>query len=255
MWYDIGTDWDYAYLEVSTNGGITWETVPGNHTTTSDPNGNNRGNGITGSSPGWVEAIFPLTQYLGQDLELRFDYVTDAYELEEGIYIDLPGPVPTYEERTLAATGHPDTLLEMTPQSTGDFTYRVRARDAEDHTSLWSRSETITIDDLTAVDGTPQIASRLGANYPNPFNPVTHIPYTIGTASGAHRNVHVTLRIYNVAGKPVAMVVDKTLPPGIYEAFWKGTGDSGNPLPSGIYFARLTVGSGQTFARKLVLLK
>ncbi len=37
----------------------------------------NKGNGITGTSPGWMPAIFPLTAYLGSDIEIRFSYVTD----------------------------------------------------------------------------------------------------------------------------------------------------------------------------------
>ncbi|UCG52452.1 MAG: immune inhibitor A [Candidatus Latescibacterota bacterium] len=255
VWYDIETHWDYAYLEVSSDGGLTWETVPGNLTTNDNPNGNNRGNGITGSSPGWVLGIFPLTQYLGEELELRFNYVMDASVLEEGLYIDLPGPVPTYEERTIVASGIQDTTLTIVAGEIGDFTYRVRALDAENQKSLWSNSQTITIDDLTAVGDAPRLVSRLGPNYPNPFNPVTRIPYTVGTNNGTGRSVRVHLGIYNVAGERVATVVNRELPPGAYEAVWRGTSDAGNALPSGVYFARLNIANKQTLTRKLVLLK
>ena len=37
LWYEIETGWDYAYLEMSLDGGLTWTTVPGNLTTTDDP--------------------------------------------------------------------------------------------------------------------------------------------------------------------------------------------------------------------------
>jgi len=78
-WYDIETDWDYGYVEVSTDGGATWTTVPGNITTNSDPNGNNQeGNGITGNSGGWVFATFDLSAYGGQTVLLRFRYETDV---------------------------------------------------------------------------------------------------------------------------------------------------------------------------------
>ena len=50
----IEVDWDYAYLVVSTDGGATWEEVATNLSTDSDPNGQNFGHGITGTSAGWV---------------------------------------------------------------------------------------------------------------------------------------------------------------------------------------------------------
>jgi hypothetical protein len=255
VWYDIETDWDYAYFEVSTTSGATWESVPGNLTTDYDPHGNNRGNGITGSSGGWVEAIFPLTEHIGNEIEIRFSYITDQSVLEEGIYVDLPGPVPTYEEKTIVASEITDTLLAVTPDAPGNFTYRVRARDAENQASLWSFSESIEITDVTGVGDTPLLASRLGANYPNPFNPVTTIPYTVGESPGTGGMVKVRLRIYNVAGQPVATLVDGPAAPGVYRAEWNGRTRAGEPLSSGVYFARLVIGDEQRFTRKLVLLK
>lgn len=50
--YEIELDWDYAYLVVSTDGGATWQGVETNISTTSDPNGQNFGYGITGDSGG-----------------------------------------------------------------------------------------------------------------------------------------------------------------------------------------------------------
>ena len=53
--YNIELDWDYAYLVVSTDGGATWTSVQTNLSTTTDPNGQNFGYGITGISSGWVD--------------------------------------------------------------------------------------------------------------------------------------------------------------------------------------------------------
>jgi immune inhibitor A len=50
--YQIELDWDCAFLIVSTDGGASWTAVAADHSTASDPNGQNFGNGITGSSPG-----------------------------------------------------------------------------------------------------------------------------------------------------------------------------------------------------------
>ncbi|MDX1408675.1 MAG: immune inhibitor A, partial [Saprospiraceae bacterium] len=82
--YDIEADWDYAYVVVSTDGGASWNGVP---TTVSDPptnpNGQNFGNGISGSSGGWVPMTADLSGYTG-DVLLGFRYWTDAFVTNPG---------------------------------------------------------------------------------------------------------------------------------------------------------------------------
>jgi immune inhibitor A len=85
--YDIETDWDYAYLVVSTDGGASWEEVETSVSTTDDPNGQNFGFGITGESAGWVELTADLSAYTGEVL-VGFRYWTDAFVVERGISID-----------------------------------------------------------------------------------------------------------------------------------------------------------------------
>ncbi len=87
-WYKIEEDWDYAYIEVSTDGGSTWQSIPGNITTDSNPNGSNKGNGITGDSSGWVQGVFDLSSFAGSKVKIRFRYVTDEYINEEGMTVD-----------------------------------------------------------------------------------------------------------------------------------------------------------------------
>jgi hypothetical protein len=97
--------------------------------------------------------------------------------------------------------------------------------------------------------------SRLGQNHPNPFNPSTLIPYVVGGEAEAGTSPHVTLRIYDVAGRLVATLVDETQTPGRHEAEWNGGGAAGATAPSGIYFYRLTIGGREAFTRKMLLLK
>lgn len=85
-WYDIEEDWDYAYVEV--NDGSGWVSIEGNITTTYNPHGNNLGNGITGTSDGWVKAVFDLSDYLGKKIKIRFRYVTDQYVNYSGFCAD-----------------------------------------------------------------------------------------------------------------------------------------------------------------------
>ena len=81
-WYDIETDWDYAYVTV--NG----EPVASDITTNTNPYGSNLGNGITGSSDGWIDASFDLSAYAGEEVELAIEYVTDAAVSNPGLYAD-----------------------------------------------------------------------------------------------------------------------------------------------------------------------
>lgn len=87
-WYQIEQDWDYASIQVRESGSSEWVSIPGNITTTSDPNKQNPGHGITGHSNGWVEAEFDLSPYAGKTIQLRFHYWTDVYVSELGFYVD-----------------------------------------------------------------------------------------------------------------------------------------------------------------------
>jgi hypothetical protein len=92
-WYDIEQDFDYAYVRVSTDGGNTWTNLACCGSTTTNPNGNNHGNGITGLSggllgPTWQTADVDLSAYAGQTVKIRFEYVTDPAVLHPGFTID-----------------------------------------------------------------------------------------------------------------------------------------------------------------------
>ncbi|WP_349410804.1 immune inhibitor A domain-containing protein [Pseudalkalibacillus sp. SCS-8] len=87
-WYEIEKDWDYASIQVREFGTDEWVSIPGNLTTTENPNDQNPGHGITGHSDGWVEGYFNLTQYAGKQIELRIHYWTDMAVAEKGLYID-----------------------------------------------------------------------------------------------------------------------------------------------------------------------
>lgn len=82
----IELDWDYAYLVMSTDGGATWTSLETNLSTNTDPNGQNFGFGITGSSGGaWIDltAALPAGDYL-----LGFRYWTDVAAVEPGFMVD-----------------------------------------------------------------------------------------------------------------------------------------------------------------------
>lgn len=81
--YDIELDWDYAYLTVNgTN-------VHTNLSTNTNPNLQNFGEGITGSSGGnWVDLTADLSAYAGQTVTIGFRYWTDVAVAEPGLFVD-----------------------------------------------------------------------------------------------------------------------------------------------------------------------
>ena len=80
-------------------------------------------------------------------------------------------------------------------------------------------------------------------NYPNPFNPATAIGYQLSTFS------YVTLKIYDVLGNEVAVLVNEEKSAGRYEVNWNAKN-----LSSGVYFNQIRAGS-YIQTKKLLLIK
>jgi immune inhibitor A len=87
--YDIETDWDYAYLTVDGT------SVATNRSTSTNPNSQNFGFGITGNSGGnWVALTADLSAFAGQTVDIGFRYWTDGAVVEPGFQVDaleIPG--------------------------------------------------------------------------------------------------------------------------------------------------------------------
>jgi len=95
--------------------------------------------------------------------------------------------------------------------------------------------------------------TQLLANYPNPFNPETWIPYQLSEPA------EVTVRIYSVKGILVRTLALGQIPTGIYQdrsraAYWDGRNDVGESVASGLYFYTLTAGDF-TATRKMLIRK
>ncbi|MFC7492782.1 MULTISPECIES: immune inhibitor A domain-containing protein [unclassified Nocardioides] len=87
--YEIETNWDYAYAEISTDGGATFKPVHTNLSTSVNPNNQNDGEGITGTSKGaWVDLTADLASYAGQTAKVRFRMFNDAAEHGLGFKVD-----------------------------------------------------------------------------------------------------------------------------------------------------------------------
>jgi immune inhibitor A len=92
-WYDIEPYWDFVFVQVSTDGGVTWVSLPIDGTTSDhDPEAQEdivaNLPGFTGSSGGTLYKTVDLSAYAGQVIQLRFRYMTDAYTYMAGFYLD-----------------------------------------------------------------------------------------------------------------------------------------------------------------------
>ena len=76
IWHEIEEDWDYGYLQISTGNGRSWEVLATPHTSEANPVGNNFGSGYTGDLD-WTKENIDLAGYVGQTVQVRFQYVTD----------------------------------------------------------------------------------------------------------------------------------------------------------------------------------
>jgi hypothetical protein len=106
-----------------------------------------------------------------------------------------------------------------------------------------ARAGFTTITGVGHPDGNEVHGFKLNQNYPNPFNPSTAIPFSVSAKD------HVSLKVYDMLGRVVSVIVDKDLVAGTYRFSWDGSG-----LSSGIYFYRLHVGSREE-AKKMVLMR
>jgi hypothetical protein len=97
------------------------------------------------------------------------------------------------------------------------------------------------VDDEKNIKGTEYF--QLYQNYPNPFNPATKIVYSIPQRS------FVSLKVYDILGSEVAVLVDEIKPAGEFENEFDG-----NELTSGIYFYQLIAGN-HSETKKMILLK
>jgi immune inhibitor A len=104
MWnnYSIEKDWDFGFVEVSTDGGTTWTeqkvyNEAGAEVSTpdgyADPNGRMKDYGgkkfgLTGTTDGWAHHYANLTPFAGKDVKVRLLYATDAGFEDKGWFVD-----------------------------------------------------------------------------------------------------------------------------------------------------------------------
>jgi outer membrane protein assembly factor BamB len=88
----------------------------------------------------------------------------------------------------------------------------------------------------------------LEQNYPNPFNPQTNIKFSLPSVS------NVIIKIYDILGREVKMVLSEQRGAGTHSVIWDGTNNAGQKVASGIYIYRMQAGSF-TAVKRMVLIR
>jgi hypothetical protein len=84
--------------------------------------------------------------------------------------------------------------------------------------------------------------------YPNPFNPHTTLEFEIQDPA------HVSMKIYNISGQLVDVLMDTYQQAGIHLVNWNGLNRNGQQVPSGVYFVQLNAGN-ENRTERIVLMK
>jgi hypothetical protein len=96
--------------------------------------------------------------------------------------------------------------------------------------------------------GGPIAATALFQNQPNPFFPATSIAFNVA------ERARVSITVYDLSGRRVAVLLDREVDPGVSSIRWDGRDESGRDVAAGTYFARMIAGSSH-FEMKMSLLR
>lgn len=168
----------------------------------------------------------------------QFDITKDRVLQNVIVYRDAE------EIATLPAT---TTEYSDSDLSAGIYDYFVRA---QYEYGLSEPCETVTADLSNVNNGNNDIplVTQLNNIYPNPFNPITNISYSLA------EDQKVNITVYNARGAKVKTLENSLKTVGKHSVVWKGNDSSGNIVASGIYFLKFQTNTKQT-TKKLLLIK
>jgi hypothetical protein len=138
-WYNIETEYDYAFVEVSRDGRI-FDII----------------DKFTDSSSGWVYNEYPLDDYIGESIFIRFRYITDYYTQEEGFYVDDIYPIAEFGTINTLSDTITENYYDIINQPQGTYYYRVKGYNSAYEWGDYSTLEDIIVNFAGAPD-TPDI--------------------------------------------------------------------------------------------------
>ena len=206
-----------------------------------------------------------FTSFAGYGFDLVFDPEQfEIIEVHDGGFLESQGgSAPLFINNTREdgrvsianiLFGHDDSITPegggviaiITLQRTGNVRSGISLEniDVIDHAGQLNSLEKAALDDAIPLP----VKFELKSNYPNPFNPVTTIKYTLPITA------HVKLVIYNSVGQVVKTLVSEEQQPDVYEVRWDSTNEAGIRVASGMYIYQITAGDFRA-TKKMILIK
>jgi len=225
----VVTNTDVWLIKIQDNGDTLWSTSPGQESANDNAIGVTMApdNGFVVAGRFYNTINFHNDMYVlkvDADGEPLWYYSFISNTHDEGVIAYQLGAGPTYLFGTRA------------PSSSGEY------RD------YWAIALASVLDADDSPAGAIPETFALSQNYPNPFNPSTRIDYTLA------KRDHVNIVVYDLLGRQVATLVDRTESPGAHSVDWDGHDRQGNRVATGVYFYRLRVGDASE-TRSMLLLK
>ena len=197
---------------------------------------------LVGTHNNWLE--FRLTgvssnrSAIGARIKCVTDTLSQIREIQGGNGYNSMSPLVQhfgFGQRTVV-----DSVIIRWPSGTIDFLFDVPV----------NQIMKITEGSSSGVNSRffmPQTFELVG-NYPNPFNPITTIRFTLPNLE------KVSLKVYDIIGRKVRTLLDNRLLSGVQEVRWDGRDDSSRPVASGTYLCWLVV-DGTVQTHKMILQK
>ncbi len=153
--------------------------------------------------------------------------------------------VPVAATRRLPEPGNVGSVNEwqLAGLPEGHYEWALRAVDAAYSGGPVAAGEFIIGSTAVGSAGASPLQFSIAQNYPNPFNPTTAIQFEVPKSG------FVSLKVFDVLGREIALLVNEEKPPGRYSVQWDATG-----FGSGAYFYRLE-SNGRREIRKMLLMK
>ena len=210
----VFSNYNMQSLWYTNNGGTSWTDVEGNLA------------GVNGPSIRWAE-IF----YVNNTMQIMLSTSTGMYFTSV-----LNGNSTVWTQQAVSAIGN--VVCVQTDFRTADNTLVVATHGR-------GSFQTVITEPISVQQISTEVPSAysLKQNYPNPFNPSTIISFALPKAG------QVSLKVYDVMGREVQTIVNKSLQAGKYE-----TKFDGSQLTSGVYFYKL-IANGYSDTKRMLLIK
>jgi aminopeptidase N len=222
------------------------------HGTATTPDFVNACEGVYGSSLDWFfdEWIYsgghPIFEWCWDSEEVaRADYQVEIQTRQ----VQTIGPIFTMPvDFRIETAGGDTTVVAWVDAETNHFSFVVpeEPTDVVFDPDNWLLDENDMVP-TSVLAGAPAPGFSLGQCRPNPFNPVTTIPFSLPSPG------RVTLQVFSIQGGLIRTLMDgESLPAGRHSVRWDGTDSSARPVSSGVYLYRLSQGERRE-TRKMLL--